>query len=167
MLFDSYHCFAPQDFVFKIAPVSIFLVCLGNTHGAQGDSPELLKMPDSWPIVLRRGIRRRSEQNGCSMSWPSVLRQAPSPPYEVIRGTRLEPGSRFAVESGRLVSCQSLYERLLITGLPPLFRFLQQSTHLFIRYLVKFLIPFANAEEQARSHVCHDLVRFTSQVVNR
>jgi phytoene dehydrogenase-like protein len=59
-------------------------------EGAQGDSPELLKMRDSWPTVSRRGIPGRCrKQAGFLMSWPSVLRRGAAPAGSIDKSPRV------------------------------------------------------------------------------
>jgi hypothetical protein len=75
-------------------------------HGAQGDSPELLKMRDSWPTVSRRDIPGRCrKQAGFLMNWPSVLRRGPAPAGSVDKSPRVRYQR---VLHGRVTDVQSV-----------------------------------------------------------
>src|SRR4029077_3349512 len=69
--------------------VSILLVSRGNTPGAPGASPELLKMPGSWPTAFRQGIPTRCRKQASSLtSQPSALRHA-----KVVAASSCERGA--------------------------------------------------------------------------
>ena len=56
--------------------------------------------------------------------------------------------------------------RLPITARLPALGLLKQSAHLFIGYLIKFLVPFSYSEEHARRHVGDNFIYFAAQIVN-